>query len=146
MSVKRQKTNDPPTISYGGVTLRLEVIAGFYPHVTTNRNTSNCYGITFLLRTGGTVQAEGDSELYRNRVLKYLKRRLHTLQFQAIRCKSGCANFQQAKGSDNPDDCEHNAGHRSCYSYNGYPNYKAKSEEECTTIWLPSELHKADTQ
>ena len=142
-----KKTINPEIISYGNISLAINTIAGFYPiHESRNMN-GDMYGIHFLLRSGSNISAEGNSIILRDRVIKYLQTRLTTIVFKNKRCDS-CVNFS----GDNPDRCDLSQyfkeanGRKPCRSIDGYPNFKAKPEEECITIMSTSRQEALATQ
>lgn len=127
------KKIEPKMISYAGVHLVIDTIAGFYPTHTPIGADNDDFGIVFVLRSGENVEAMGDSRALRDRVIEYLEIRIPTVEFPALKCEA-CKNYKE---DEEKGGCyySHIRGSRAdCDSYYKNPMFEALPEEECTTI------------
>lgn len=113
------KTKEPKAVEYGGATILIDTIAvviatsaGYSPNTT--------YGIKFLLRSGKELDTFGDSKIFRDRTLAYIKTRIKTITLPTNRCDA-CAT----RKIDENGRCV-----IECTKFSGFPRFVAKEPNE----------------
>jgi len=109
----RKKGKKPIVFQYAGYRILLDTIASYWRTDRIDRS-SNYYTITFILRNGETISAEGNYEPLRDKALAYLDSCFNKKTFAASKC-SICAVRNNGKCSV-------------CYSHNNHKEFVAPKE------------------
>ena len=105
-------------ITFGSRTVLLSEIAGYSQWMKRAGKHDERYGITFHLKSGESLNVEGDSDVLRDRVIEFLHKHFEPVEFLTWKCDS-CENYE-----DDPEDPGTCIG-KDCSSWDLRPRFKA---------------------
>ena len=106
-------------LNYNGQRLVLDTIAGYCAVYLANNNATTKHGIRFSLRTGETVEQEGNDETSRNKVLEFLDDYFKPVNFTANKC-------QVCTHRTDPDNCY---SKRNCSDFRGFQGFEREKDD-----------------